>query len=864
MTDWCMPTGWRILRNRACVVAASLLILGATVFGQEPLAQDRGAAGLFQSLKRLETTVRVMQITAHPDDEDGGTLTWLSRGRGVEVTLASITRGESGANLVTGDFFDWLGALRTLELRRAAQHYGAHIRFTRFTDFGYSKTLEETLGNWDRDEVVRDLVRIIRTEKPHVILSRFRGSTRDGHGHHQAAGLLAREAAAAAGDAGRFPEMAQQGLEPWKPLKFYVNNYRENEDWTVAVDAGKYDPVLGETYAQMARRGLRYQRSQGAGSAIAAPGPALRHYKLIASEVGMAEKETDFLDRIPAEKISIDAYPELADPIREARRLYSPGDPSQSAPALAKALAAVRGLRRGDDSNDLVIKERQILTALEQALGITFEVLVEPEDPPEGRFSSFMPYRTLSVAVPGQVFHVKTDFYAAEGAGVKLDGIKIVAPDGWEVERVEENRFRITVPKNAAPTRAHWSRSSVWNPAYRILDDELFGQPLPPPPLKAQAEYLIAGIKAATEETAVTSFVDSTGVQRRRNLVVGPAISVSMPTEAGVLPAGRQEYSLTTQVRNNAARVIEGTLRLNLPAGWKSEPASAVFAFQREGEQQETSFRVLAPGNLAPQDYPVEAVAVYEDTESRSSFERISYPGLEAAYLSHPARHTVRVVDVEVVPNLRIGYATGTGDDVPAAIQQLGGELEFLDTAALASGDLAGYDAILLGIRAYAAREDVKIHNQRLLDYVEQGGVLVVQYNTPEFDNNFGPYPYKMTRRPEEVSEQDSPVEILDPSDPVFTTPNKITLADFDGWVEQRGSKFMVEWDERYKPLLSTHDTGQDPQPGGWLVAHHGKGLYVYCAYAWYRQLPYAVPGAVRIFANLISLGAKDAAWRQE
>ena len=310
-------------------------------FPHEPLPADRGAAGLLQSLRRLETNLRVMHITAHPDDEDGGTLTWLSRGRGVEVTLASITRGESGANLVTGDFFERLGALRSLELEKAAQYYGAQVRFTRFADFGYSKTLEETLRNWDRDGVVRDLVRILRAEKPHVVLARFRGNRRDGHGHHQAAGLLAREAFAAAADGG------------WKPLKLYVGNYRENEDWTVAVDSGIYDPLLGETYAQMARRGLRFQRSQGAGSAIASPGPSRRYYKLVASEVGMAEKEDDFFERIPTE-----VHPDLAAVLREARQLYTVDDPSKCAPALAKALDTARRLRRENDSIDLAIKER--------------------------------------------------------------------------------------------------------------------------------------------------------------------------------------------------------------------------------------------------------------------------------------------------------------------------------------------------------------------------------------------------------------------------------------------------------------------------------------------------------------------------
>ena len=820
------------------------LAVGATLCAQEPLPADRGVMGLLQTLKRLETTARVMHITAHPDDEDGGTLTWLSRGRGVEVTLVSITRGESGANLVTGDFFDRLGALRTLELEASARHYGARVRFTRFTDFGYSKTLDETLGNWDREEVVRDLIRIIRRERPHVILSRFRGTRRDGHGHHQAAGLLAREAYHAAGDAGRYP-----GQEPWQPFKLYAGNYRENEDWTVAIDSGIYDPLLGETYAQFARRGLRYQRSQGVGSSVAAPGPSRRYYKLLASRVGLADKEQDVLERI-----STEPHADLERLIREARGEYSAEDPSRCAGALARALETVRRLRQADDSIDLAIKERQIRTALEQSLGISFDVLVEPEGPRQRE--------TFSVAVPGQTFRVRTRFHAAGSDAVELADVEMLAPGEWQIEREQQDRFRVTVPGEAASTGAHWSRPSVWDPFYRITAPALFGQPRPPTPLRARARYRIAGVDAAVESEARTTFLDATGIQRRRRFVVGPAISVSIPTAAGVLPRGQREYRLSTVVRSNAARAVAGSVRLDLPSGWNSDPPSVPFTFRVEGEEQEIRFRLLAPGNLSPRGFPVEAVAAYEDAESRSSFDRITYPGLGAVHLSHPARHTVRVVDVEVAPNLRVGYVTGTGDAVPAAVRQLGAELEFLDTGALASADLSRFDTIVLGIRAYAAREDVKTYNQRLLDYAAQGGVLVVQYNTPEYDHNFGPYPYSMTRRPEEISEQDSPITMLDPADPVLTTPNRITLRDFDGWVEQRGSKFLASWDRRYKPLLSTHDTGQASQEGGWLTARHGRGLYIYCAYAWYRQLPYAIPGPVRLFANLISLGAPDARWR--
>jgi LmbE family N-acetylglucosaminyl deacetylase len=845
------------------VILAAALAGFLTLSGAEPLQEDRGAVGLWQTLKKLGTTARVLHVTAHPDDEDGGTLALLSRGHGVEVTLAVITRGESGANLVTGDFFDGLGALRTLELGKAAQYYGAQVRFSRYADYGFSKNLEEALRTWDREEILRDFVRIIRAEKPHVILARFRGGPRDGHGQHQTAGLIAQEAYKAAGDPARFPELAREGLKPWQPLKLYDDNRRENEDWTVAVDAGVYDPMLGRTYAQMAREGLRFQRSQGSGSGIMGPGPAVGHYKLLASEVGMADKEDGFFERL---NVSIAQYPEIEKQVIEAQARFSPADPAASAPALAAGLQAVRKLRQTKDSLDLEIKESQFSLALEQALGITFDAFVAPEHTPSGPFASFQPVETFQIAVPGQVFEVTCDFLAAAGAppAATLTRTELLAPPGWKVEAAGDNRFRVNVAADAPPTKAYWSRESVWAVRYEYAAGaKPFGKPLPAPPLRARATYTIAGVEASVEQDVQTSFVDTIGVQHRRALVAGPAVAVRIPTEAGVLPLGSRDYSLSVVVRNNAYKGSSGVLKVKLPAGWGCEPESVEFGFDKEGEERDFRFTARAPAGAAAGDYPLEAVAVSGGREYSASFEPISYPGLPAVYLSHAARHTVRVIDVKTASGLRAGYVMGTGDDVPQTLGQLGATVDLLDTAALAAGDLTQYDTILLGIRAYAARQDVHTYNARLLEYVENGGVLVVQYNTPEYDNDYGPYPYVMGRRPEEVSEEDSPVEILDPNDPVFTTPNRITAKDFEGWVEQRGSKFLESWDPAYKPLLATNDTGQKPQRGGWLVAHYGKGLYIYCAYAWYRQLPYAVPGGVRLFANLVSLGAKDAPWRK-
>jgi LmbE family N-acetylglucosaminyl deacetylase len=830
--------------SRALAALPFLLVLCAAN-AAEPLAEDRGAAGLRQTLRRLENPYRVLHVTAHPDDEDSATLTYLSRGLGADVTIASVTRGESGANLITGDFFDELGVLRTLEFQEAARHYGARLRFTSFADFGYSKNLDETLKHWAPEKVLADLVRIVREEQPHVVLSRWRGDPRDGHGQHSAAGLLAQRAYEAAADPKRFPEL---GLPPWRALKLYADNRRENDDWTIRIDAGGYDPFLGRSYAQVARDGMRAHRSQGAGAAIAEPGPDLHYYKLIASEVGDAERESSLFERIGVQRNS-----DVEAAIHAAVEKFRADEPEAAAPALVRALQAARA---GPAGLERERTEELLRTALKQALGIEFNAWVEPPDDGRPR-SPFSPVETADVLTPGSRTRISATLHAPEN--VKARGIRIVAPEGWTTARVGEGIFELTAPPNAAPTPAHWGRASIWDVAYRYASKESWGTALPPAPIRAEAEVEIDGVPLTLESPVEARYLDRERIQRLRRVTVGPAVSVTFPTAAGVLPKAVGAYEINVGLEALADRAIEGELRIEAPRGWKVSPLSQPFELARAGEERLLTVTLTPPSSIAPGLYDIRAVASYGGQTSSSSFTRIHHPGLETAYAAHPAVHHVRLMDVSVAPGLEVGYVMGTGDAVPDAIRQLGAQVTLLDENALASGDLSAYDVILLGIRAYAAREDVAAHNARLLDYVEKGGVLIVQYNTPEYDNNYGPYPYEMTRRPEETAEEDAPVAILEPRDPVFAGPNAITERDFDGWVEQRGSKFMAEWDPRYKSLVETHDVGQDPQKGVWLAARHGKGLYIYCALAWYRQLPEAVPGAVRLFANLLSLGASDA-----
>jgi len=336
-------------------------------------------------------------------------------------------------------------------------------------------------------------------------------------------------------------------------------------------------------------------------------------------------------------------------------------------------------------------------------------------------------------------------------------------------------------------------------------------------------------------------------------LLVGPAISVEISPHAGIVALDAGSFNLTAAIHSNVKGPTKGTMRLELPQGWTSEPSSAEFSTAKDGEELSLTFEVH-PRGLEQKPYKVTAVAQYGGREYREGYHTAGYPGLRPYNLYRASSYATSGVDVKVAPGLTVAYVTGSGDEVPQALENLGIKVHFLTDQDLATSDLSRYSLVLLGVRTYAVREALRTYNARLLEYVRNGGVVVVQYNTPEYDSNYGPYPYVMGRSPEEVTYEDSAVQILNPEHPLFNWPNKITVKDFDQWVEERGSKFMQSWDPQYESLLETHDPNQSPQKGGLLYARYGKGVYVYCAYAFYRQLPEGVPGAYRLFANLLSL----------
>jgi len=891
----------------------------------DSLPQETGVAGLQLMMRRLQTTARLMQVDAHPDDEDGGMLTLEARGKGVSTLLMTLNRGEGGQNKLGSNLFDVLGVLRTLEVLASDRYYGVEQRFSRVADFGYSKTPEETFQKWQgHDVALGDMVRVIRTFRPDVLVARFSGTDRDGHGHHQASAILTREAFRAAADPKRFPEQIADGLLPWQPKKLYIGNVCgfmatscDAANYTLRLNTGAVDPALGTSYIQFAMQGLRHQQSQGAASWTVEPGDRFTYYKLVDSVVESPKDkdghEQNFFDGIDTtlpglasrlgeeEKKVPWLRRELESISAEIKHAAEKGDadPDSAADPLAKAVrslddiiarlknSGVPDAAKADQLANLDEKQQQAQTALNLALDVSLKATIASAKDPGNPAPAFKD--ALTVVSPTQRFQVIARLHNGSKYWLIVDGADLGQSQDW-VKQADAGEmtiapgqtyyanFALQVPVDAPATRPYWHRDDPETEALNTIDDERFQTlPLPPPPLRVNVRYETverkghspvpdvirnrAGTKSASageiSATVLVPFVDEDGKTNKTSLSVAPAFSLNLEPNEQVLPveAGKK-ITVKVGVSSNLTGTPSGTLRLQLPDGWTSEPRELTVNLPKRGDKQDFVFS-LSPSSLKEGRTEVRAALEAGGQKYSDGYTLVTREDLGAAYYYQPAVQRVSVVDVKVPKDLKVGYIMGAGDEIPTVLQQMGMDVTLIHEEKLGSEDLSRYQTIVLGIRAYDTQKDVIANNQRLLNFVQAGGRLVVQYNTlnsatGDFNKgNFTPYPATLGRA--RVSVEEAPVVILDPANSIFHSPNEITQRDFDGWVQERGLYFMSQWDSHFNPLLESHDPGESEQKGGLLVAHYGKGTYIYTGYAFFRQLPARVPGAVRLFVNLIS-----------
>ncbi len=900
-----------------------------------PLKIDSGTAGLWQTLLKLHTRASLLLVTAHPDDENagGGMLAYETRGLGVRAAIMTLNRGEGGQNVMSDDYEDALGLVRTEELLAADRYSGAEQYWGSEVDFGFSKSREEALAQWSHDRVLADVVRVVRMTRPLVLASVFVGGPSDGHGHHSVAGQMAQEAFDAAGDPNMFPEQIREGLRPWSPLKMYARTPvgavsekglydSATEKWlpvrfydfiekkwtdgapntTLQVPGGTYSPVIGWTFTQIEREGLALQKSQNGGGAIPFAGPQLAPFHRYASRMPADDKEKSFFDGVDASLAGIadlargqengflkDGLVRVNTAVEQAMSQFSVEHPEKIAPMLAEGLKQTNALAsqikasslsepaKYDVLRELALKQEQFQHAIVLALGVSLDATAGSKREPGGRnLFNNGPQESFAYAIPGQEFAVTVHLANPQTSALTLNRVWLETPDDEKWTNAAESaapasipagaaidqRIDTKVPDDAKATRPYFTRPNDEQPYYDIVDSRYRNLSLAPYPLSGWAELNYEGVAVRLGQVVQTVRRDNGQGTVLNPLMVTPAVSVRIAPQAGITSLGKKSFELSALLHTEAESGSKGTVKLQLPAGWRSEPETAQFTLARAGEEQNVAFQVF-PDRLEEKPYTVTALAQSGGKEYREGFVITGYSGLRPYNLYLPATYKTSGVNVKVAPGLRVGYVTGTGDDVPSSLENIGIKTDFLSRQDLAQGDLQKFDVIVLGVRAYAARPELATNNGRLLEYVKNGGVVVVQYNTGEYDHNFSPYPIGgMNATEPRVVDETSPMQFLDTKSPVLTWPNQITAKDFTGWVEERGHGFAKTWDSHYEAPLETHDAGQDPQKSGLLYAKYGKGVYVYMAFALYRQLPDGVAGAYRLFANLLSL-PRNPAFRQ-
>ena len=896
------------------------------------LPEDRGQAAFEQALLRLRTTASVMAIVAHPDDEDGALLTYLSRGLGARCILFTLTRGEGGQNAMSADSYDALGIIRTNELLRAGEFYGAKQLWGTEVDFGFSKTQEEAFARWGHDRVLYDAVLAVRSERPQVIVSTFVGGITDGHGHHQVSGEIAQEVFKAAADPSVFPEQLKPvaegglGLTVWQPLAVYsmvpfapvtekgmfdyatgkwapakFHNYVTDE-WTtgvlsadVTIPVGTRDSTLGRSYVQIARQGWGEQKSQNGGANPTLSGPSSTSYHLWAVAPGAKAAsdvrgkndslfannrvriDTSFAALVrlvmgPAPAWLEDGLHQIDGALAALQSSCPCTASGQTANSLASAYKRTLELRAKLAASsidaqakasllfELDTKINQFQGALAEALGLDLVAYRTGESKAgTSGFRGSSADETPRSVSPGEEFkvHVHATSASADAHLIKtwfeshnhepwLHGEAI---DTNAAGQVSDAVFDLRVPDDAESTKPFFTRSSIEQPYYDIANPMWRERSLAPWPLAAWVEYAYDGVLIRMGRVVQTlrRVTGPGGIYEP--LVVTPAIGVRVDPAARILPTDGGPLPVRVTIHTQAA--ADGTVALKLPEGWRSEPAEATFHRTIAGDADPILFSVSAARGTAGA-FKIQAEVRSGGRTYGTGWRSVGYAGLRPYNQYQPAELKTRRIDVSLAPGRRIGYIMGTGDLVPDAIEGLGAKVHLLSSDEVASADLSQWNVLVVGIRAYSVRPELAAAQARLDAFVRQGGTLIVQYQSADFP---APLPLSMGRMAERVVDEAAPVKLLDPKNSVFTFPNQITAADFDGWVEERGHSFLDTWDSGYTALTETADAGQDPQRGGLLVAHLGEGTYIYVAYALYRQLPELVPGSYRILANLLSNG---------
>jgi LmbE family N-acetylglucosaminyl deacetylase len=796
-----------------------------------------------EAINKAQVSTRILFITAHPDDEWASLLTYLSRGLNADVALLTITRGQGGQNAIGPEQGNELGVIRTEELLAADKHYGVRQFFTRAMDTGYLKTPEQARKIWG-GVALEDMVRVIRTLRPQVVINGW-GGVHSGHGHHQESGILTPQAVAAAADPKMFPEQIAEGLPAWKvPLD--LRGARDNLTGAVEMPINDVSPLWGKSYVDMGMEGHEQHRSQGTPSFFG--NPFFRRPIYLVRENEKGDPAGAFDAKLLAEPLRAlgERFPNSSEALAQglstagvnleaARNAALALRRTIAAACLASAGAEIGKLRDqiskrsgGEGSAQLLWELEREREKIDLALNydIALPMVVEAD---------------RHELVAGENFSVDVSVLGKPAVPVKwvLDASSVLVPQDWKVNADKSSdgksyKFNVEIPASAVPPSS---------PGDVIL-------PYPPPLVRIAPKVEVDGYSFAFPQTVESMKATTTGIDTYP-LELVPAVTLTLDPQQIMVPAERasQPVQLLARVRYHGTKPANVSVGLDAPKGWNVPPI-APLDFTGAGDQL-IRYSITPSAGVAPGAYPLHPYAELNGQKFRTSLEPI--PTLPTHDWSEPADVTVHIMSLIVPAHLRVGYIAASNDPIPDTLRQIGIQVDMLDEVALAFEDLSRYDAIVVGIRAYDLRPDLMRSNRRLLDYVKQGGSLIVQYQRDPQWVSAMPYPATMPGQTSRVTDANSPVHFLAPDNPLLNSPNKITLADFEGWDQERGLYFLGTFDSHYQPVLGLTDPGEPETNGSLVYAHYGKGVYIYTGLSFFRELPAGVPGAYRLFVNLLS-----------
>ncbi|QEC53989.1 GlcNAc-PI de-N-acetylase [Anseongella ginsenosidimutans] len=810
--------------------------------GQSP--EKPNSAEIFQALQRLNTLGSVLYVAAHPDDENTRLISWLSNEKNLDVTYLSLTRGDGGQNLIGPEIRELLGVIRTQELLMARSVDGGKQFFTRANDFGYSKNPAEALRTWGKDSILSDVVWAIRKLRPDIIINRFSADTAsETHGHHTASAILSSEAFELAGDPSVFPGQLPYA-EPWKPRRLFMNTswyfYESREAFERAMkadqdlyslDVGVYYPLLGKSNTEIAAISRSMHRCQGFGSA-GSRGSSMEYLKLLKGD----KAGNDIFEGIDMSWSRVDGGAEIGRLVKKITDAYELSDPAASIPGLLEVHTKIKALPEGFWKEKKLAETRQLIR---WCMGLYLEaVAVQPS------------------ASPGEQVNVKIEAINRSAIPAGLDSVVFSTGEKWSGNlSLENNKVhfldqRILLPEGLEYTSPYWLREPWETGRYTVEEQILRGLPESPPPVQAAFYFTVNGVPVHCDIPLVFRETDPARGEVYSHFEVVPPVFVRLPESVYLFPS-EEPREIEVSVKAGKAG-IKGQLGIGAAEGWSISPASYEVSLDAPGQEKKFRFTITPPA--IPGETTLQAMVTLNGTTYHKEKISISYDHIPSQTVLKDSYARLVRVNLEKKGE-RIAYIMGAGDEIPESLEQIGYDVDVLPPAGITLQRLQQYDALITGVRAYNTVEELRFLQPVLFEYVRGGGTMIVQYNTTGrlVTDRIAPYPLELSR--ERVAEEDSEVSLLAPDHPLLNYPNKITEKDFEGWVQERGLYFPHSWDDAYTPLLSAADTGESAKKGGLLAASYGEGYFIYTGYSWFRELPAGVPGAYRLFSNMISIG---------